>query len=140
MECFIPCNVSLVASNSPTLWTHSCPILWRLYSAEEYSQRLFRPNRKPSGRGRLRQSFSGCLGTFADLSQGPVLVKAGLGIQHGPSSTHPGTVEAAGNCGLLIIPNKLRRASHRQHLLLVCSTVLPKRPRTNTPSGQYINI
>ena len=35
-----------------------------------------------------------------------------------------------------VSPNRLPRASHRQHLILVCTRVPPKRLRTYTPSGQ----
>ena len=55
-----------------------------------------------------------CIGTFADLPQGLVLVKAGLGAQLGPSHWHSGPAEAATNCGSLIAPNRLPRARHKQ--------------------------
>ena len=38
---------------------------------------------------------------FADLSLGLVLVAAHLGMQLGPSHAHPGSGEAAANCGSL---------------------------------------
>ena len=41
--------------------------------------------------------ISGCLGTFADLPSGLLLVEAGLGIQLGTSHVYPGPAEAATN-------------------------------------------
>ena len=42
-----------------------------------------------------------CPGPFAHLALGSVVVEASLGLQLGPSHTHPGPAEAATNCGLL---------------------------------------
>lgn len=41
------------------------------------------------GRGMQRRTL-GCTGTFVDLPLSQVLVKAGLGVQPGPSCIHPG--------------------------------------------------
>ena len=48
------------------------------------------PIRQPAGGSRQSQT-SGFLGTFADLSLGPLLVKVRLGVQLGPS--HAQTVD-----------------------------------------------
>lgn len=83
--------------------------------------------------GRRRQ-IQGCLGTFADPSLGPVLLKATLGVQFNPFCTKRSPVEAPTNCGLLISSNRLRKAKHRQHMFLAYIRVPPKRP--SAPSGQ----
>lgn len=53
------------------------------------------PNRQPAGGIRLRQILR-CLGIFADLSLGPVLVKASIGAQLDPFCIHSG--KATRNC------------------------------------------
>lgn len=84
------------------------------------------PNRQPTGGGRW-WLISRCIGNFADLFLGPMLVNAGEKL--GPSHAHPGPAEAATNCGCLVVPNRLPRASHRQYLTLPCTS-------TNIHSGE----
>lgn len=67
----------------------------------------------------------------------PVLVRAGLGAQLGSFCMYPCPAEAARNSGSLTAPNRFPRTSHRQRLTLACIRVPSKRPRTNTPSGQF---
>lgn len=76
----------------------------------------------------------GALG-FTNLLLGINLVKAGLGVHLGLSRAHPDPAEAAPNCGSLVVPINLPGASHRQNMTLATTRVLPKRFRTNTPSG-----
>lgn len=60
-----------------------------------------------------------------------------LGVHLGPSHVHPGPGEAARSCGSLVPPNRLPRTTrNRQRASLSCTTVPPKKPGTNTPSGQ----
>lgn len=63
-----------------------------------------------------------CLGTFADLIPGPVMVKANLGVLLGPSHTHPGPEEVDTNCELLCSSNF---QDQRQHLILGNTGVPP---------------
>lgn len=91
-------------------------------------------NRQIVDRSRQRRISLRWLETFADLSLGLVLVKAGLGVQLGTFCMHPG--EATTNYGSLVASKRLMQASHRQCLILVCTRVLPKRPRSNTPRDQ----
>ena len=79
----------------------------------------------------------GYLGTFADLPLGPVLVKASCGAQLGPSHVHPGPKEAITSCGLLVAPNRLPRASHRQCPTLVSTRSLPRGPEPTHPVASY---
>ena len=57
-------------------------------------------NRQLTDRGR-RRCIWGTIGTFADLHPYPVLVKADLGVQLGPSYVYPAPAEAATNYELL---------------------------------------
>lgn len=93
-----------------------------------------------AGRGRGRQAEADpprCLGAFADPALGLVLVKAGFGVQLCPSPVKPSPAEAATNCGLLAASDKLPRASHRQHLTLVCTRAPSRRSETSIPSGWF---
>ena len=65
-----------------------------------YSQRLAVtvPKRLPPGGGKQRRIL-GSLGPSAHQLPGPVLLKAGLGVQLIFSYTYPGPAEAATNCG-----------------------------------------
>ena len=78
---------------------------------------------------RQRQEETVCkvIETFTDLHLSPVLVKASPSVQVGPSHMHPDPAEAATNCGTLVAPNRLPRASHRQCVTFVCTTVPLKR-------------
>ena len=67
-----------------------------------------------------------CLGIFADMPPGHLLVKVSLGVQLGFSHMHPDPAEVATNCGLLLVPNRFLRTSHGQHLTLACTGSLPK--------------
>ena len=94
------------------------------------------PNRQIVDRSRQRRISQRWLGTFADLSLGLVLVKAGFGVQLGTSCIHPDPGEATTSYRSLVASKRLSQASHRQCLTLACIRVLPKRLRSNTPSDQ----
>ena len=92
--------------------------LWSRMFKKPLSLSVTELNRNLAGRDRWWQIY-GYLGTFDDQPPGPVLVKADLGAQFGPSQMHPSSAEAATICGLLVATIRLQRASHRQCLILV---------------------
>lgn len=61
----------------------------------------------------------GCLGTFADLSLGLLVIKVTLGVLLGPPCAQPGSAQAATHCGLLCSYKLVAQVSHMQHLIEV---------------------
>ena len=100
-----------------------CPIL--PIPLETLSGTVFSVTRltanQPAGSGKWWQILW-LLGMFADLPLGLGLVKAGLGVQLGPTPMQPSPVEAATNCGSLVALNRLPRATRGQHLALACTS------------------
>ena len=66
--------------------------------------------------------------TSAGPPQGLVLIKASLGVQPSSFCTQTGPAERATHCGLLIAPNRLTRASHKQYLTKVYTRVFADLP------------
>ena len=85
-----------------------------------------------AGRGRSWSDLNFCW-----HAPNPVLVKAKLGAQLGPSCKYQGPEETATNCGSLVAPNRWFRVSHRRCLTLGCNRVPPKRPNTNTLVARF---
>ena len=61
-------------------------------------------------------------------SPSPVWVKDSLSVQLGPFCTHLGPAETTTNCGSLC-SSSLPMGSHKQHLTLASTRILPKRPQ-----------
>lgn len=94
------------------------------------------PNRQPAGGGRQRWILQ-CLWLFPDLPLNSVLVEASLNAQLGSSSTHLEPEEAAISVDCFVVSNRLPRATSRQHLILTCTRVPPKRPQNQQKTGQH---
>ena len=93
------------------------------------------PNRKLAGGGRQRQN-SGCLGPFADLFLGSVLVEASVGANIGPSHAQQSPAEADTHCGSFCSSKQLSGLAISSIWHWSASESLPKGPRRDKSSGE----
>lgn len=67
-------------------------------------------------------------------------MEIGLGAELGPSHAHLGLVEGPKNVDHFVAPYRWPMTTHKQHLILVCTSVPPKRLQKHTQWSASGNI